>query len=676
MNNEYFWSIVIEQELVQVALWTINDGLVSIVTSSQSFSWETDEDLIEKVDAALSEAVEQIPEDHEPSKTVFGVPSSWVEGGRIKKPHLDKIRMVSQKLSLSPTGFVVLPEAIAHAVKVREGSPLSGVVIGVGRGSLDVTVFRLGNIVGTVSVGRSTSLTEDVVEGLSRFAGGDSVPTRWLLYDGREVDLEEVRQELIKADWGEIGQGLKFLHTPQVEITSEREKVEAVSIAGASEISQIKGVEGAANLDTNVEHADLAPEDIGFVVDKDVKEVAAASKKATPLLAFLRGLRFKPRVSMPGQRRVGAIFGVGALVILGGALAAWLFLSRAEIIINISPRTLKEAETVILDVNVDSPDPANFIFPANLVEAEANSEMTKQTSGTKTVGERAKGSIKIRNGTADEVDFEAGTVVAVGGLEFSLDEGVSVPQASSPTTPGEVSVAVTAADIGEEYNIAGDESFSVGNFPKSEIDAISEGAFSGGTSREIRVISEGDIESLREELMDRLRSQALELLEGKAHGAWLVEEATEYKVLEETVSGEAGDEAESVNISMTIVARGLVIPEARIEELSNLILKDQVPEGFSLRREQVDANFELMSALGNGKWEFDVSLTAKLLPSINVDEVRADIAGKPRVFVEEYLKRIPGYAGAEVTVRPPLPGFLGNIPYRTANISIEVAAVQ
>jgi hypothetical protein len=649
--------------------------------------------LVEKADAALTEVAESIPESaEEPSKTVFGVPASWVENGRIKKPHLEKIRLVSKKLSLSPTGFVVLPEAIAHAVKIREGSPLSGVIIGVGKGSLDLTVFRLGNIVGTVSVGRSTSLIEDMMEGLSRFASTDSIPTRWLLYDGRQMDLEEIKQELIKTDWSEAG-NLKFLHTPQVEIVGDQAKVEAVSIAGASEIGDIKGVEGESGVaepeDDNVsETGDLAPEDLGFIVDRDIRsehfgqkaDIAPAARRPplgrlSSLLLLLKKFKVKLPKGVFGRKRIGAVLAVVLLVGVGGLLAAWLWFSRAEVSIYISPKNLQEVEVVILDTNANSPDLGNFTFPAEAVEVEVFSEKTRPTTGTKTVGERAKGFVTIRNGTADEVEFDQGTTLTGSNdLEFSLEESIVVPEASSPTSPGEASVAATAADFGEEYNLEADGSFSVANFPKSEIDAVNEEEFSGGSSREVRVVSEVDIKGLRDELRRELETQAQRSLESRVSEARFVPEATEFEVVDESGSQSAGDEVDEVTISMTLSATGLVLKEEQITQMSSLILRDQIPEGFSLRSEQVEADFEFVSEVADGVWESDATLSANLLPSIDTGAVQKDVAGKSPKAVEAYLATIPGYERAVIVLRPKLPGFLGNLPRVAGNITIEVVA--
>lgn len=710
MKEEYFWSIVIEQDLVQAGIWTIRDEKVAIISTSGALKWETDEDLVEKADSCLSEAVNNFPEDaKEPSKAVFGVPASWVEEGKIKKPHLDKIRLVSQKLSLSPTGFVVLPEAIAHSVKVKEGSPLSGVVLGVGVGSLDLTVFRLGNIVGTVNVGRSTSVVEDIVEGLSRFASGQNMPTRWLLYDGTEVDLEDVKQELLSADWKDTG-SIKFLHTPQIEVVSVDEKAEAISIAGASEMGEIKGVEGfetkSEPAESNIsETSDLKPEDLGFVIDQDISdnkppeyasseiteesqlEAPSQSSKLAPIWGFIKKMKFKPNLPkmkhnqgqspMIGSKKNKlkyALF-VAPVVIVVAFIAAWLYLPKAEITIFISPKNLQESETVILDAGVSFPDIDNLTFPARSIEAEVSSEKSVNTTGTKTVGERARGSITIRNGTAAEEEFDAGArVTSSGGLEYTLDEGVTVPEAESPTTPGTVTVNATASEFGEDYNLAADESLSVENYPKSEIDAVVSEQFSGGSSEEIQAVASSDRERLQDELTSELELKAVSELESQAFGARFVRDAVRFEVIDESFSGAVGDEATSVSLTMTMKATGILLPEEQIKELSELILKDQVPEGFTLRSEQVKAEFDLVDEIGDNAWEFDVSLSANLLPSVDIDTIKAEISGKQPEAVRDYLSRIPGFVRSTVTVWPKFPAFFGNIPRMVKNISVEVAS--
>src|SRR5260221_2875786 len=241
--EEYFWSVCLEEGSVQAAIWTIKDNAANVLHVSNSATYEDDETLVTAADSCLSYCIQNLPEDaKEPTKTVFGVPSSWVGDGQIKREHLDKIRLVCNKLSLNPTGFVVLPEAIAHFVKSQEKTPVSGVVIGVYPQNLDISIFRLGNLAGSVTVARSTDITDDVIEGLARFGKTETTPSRFLLFDSKEHDLEEIKQSLIKADWDLNGEKVKFLHTPQVEIIDPKEKMIALCLAGGSEIAQLTEV--------------------------------------------------------------------------------------------------------------------------------------------------------------------------------------------------------------------------------------------------------------------------------------------------------------------------------------------------------------------------------------------------------------------------------------------------
>ncbi len=177
-SKEYYWALVIEPGWVQAGVWCIDEDQTQVITISPPTPWELEEELIAASDTALSAAIQDFPEDlKEPSKTVFGVNSSWVSKGQIKKEHLEKIKRICAKLSLEPVGFVVLPEAIAHLMRSEEGSPLNAVVFGVAKDSIEIAVFALGKLAGNAEVARSISVVDDAVEGLSRFVKTEPFPS-------------------------------------------------------------------------------------------------------------------------------------------------------------------------------------------------------------------------------------------------------------------------------------------------------------------------------------------------------------------------------------------------------------------------------------------------------------------------------------------------------------------
>src|SRR3989344_1455982 len=141
-----------------------------------------------------------------------------------------------------------------------------------------------------------------------------------------------------------------------------------------------------------------------------------------------------------------------------------------------------------------------------IIEVNVSGDKTRSTTGTKTVGDKAKGVVKIRNGSASNLNLPTGTILlGPNDLKFTLDSPASVSAALSPSDPGTVTVAASANDIGAQYNLAKDEILKVGNFFKSEVDAIIQDNFTGGSSREISAISNDHRKFLEEKLEMKLQ---------------------------------------------------------------------------------------------------------------------------------------------------------------------------
>jgi len=182
-RNENYWALLIESNWISSAVWQITDGKVEIVSASPATRWE--EDLLGAVDSSLSACTQNLDENvKDPTKTVFGVPNLWVEDGNIKQEYLEKLKNICRDLSLIPSGFVILSEAISHFVKQEEEVPLSGIVVGFNDEIIDISIFELGKLMGVTNVARSISVEDDIHEGLSRLSQQfQNFPSRLILYN-------------------------------------------------------------------------------------------------------------------------------------------------------------------------------------------------------------------------------------------------------------------------------------------------------------------------------------------------------------------------------------------------------------------------------------------------------------------------------------------------------------
>ena len=716
-EKEHYWSVVVESEWVQSGIWKVEEGKVEVVSFGAPLSWQKDQDLVETIDSSLSVAIQNLADEEiEPSKTVFGLPSSWVENGQIKPQYQEQIKKVCEELSLKPVGFVSLTEAIAYYLKSQEGDFLSATIVAIGEEDLGVSLVVRGETKGEAQVSRSVSLVEDLVEGLSRFSFNEPLPARIILYDGREGELEDLRQSLISADWDSY-QTIKFLHTPKIEIIRPEEKVLATSLAGGVELEGAKEVEVAGGereekrepkVETEVkeDNFERVDEDLGFVVGEDIKRVSEdvmgiplqeekpvaieaenreeyEVSKVSPVKAFINKLKGllpkKEKRVLAGPRyafdKKPLIFGLLAfLAFLVGGFLAWWFLPTADVKIYVSPQKIEESVDLNLDKNISSLDVSSRILPAREVKKDVTGEKTISVTGTKVVGDKAKGKVQIYR-AGDELKLTKGTKLqSSSGLVFTLDDDVEVASGSA-STPSKTEASVTAFDIGAEYNLASGESFSVGNYAVSTIEAKNEEAFSGGSSREISAVSAKDYDSVLSDLKKELEDKLFGDIESSLNeNEIMVKESIKDEIKDKTYNHKIGDEASDLKLNLTLSATVLVVNKNDFYEVAKEILKEKIPSGYSLRQDQLKASFSLVEEK-DGTASFKTNFIANLLPKVDQDEIAKSIAGRSIDAAKEFLVKVRGYDRAEITIKPDFKlSKLVVLPHSYKRIHIEVQA--
>lgn len=704
---ELYWSLVIEKGLVQAGIWYIEDGSAKVVGIGAGLPWERDEDLIEATDAALSSAIQKIPEDYpEPQKTVFGVANSWIKDGEISPENLAKIKRLCTELSLTPVGFVVLPEAIAHLYKSEEGAPLNAIILKSGDDSLELSVFKLGSLIGNAEVSRSVSLVDDVIEGLSRFGGVDPLPTRFIVYDGKEGELEETQQTLMQANWGE-GK-INFLHTPQIEILSTDKKVMATALAGGAEIGNASTVidnqEGKEEelpikeQPPTEEEKPVSAESLGFSVGEDISSMKQEDvqnvvppeinvpvqppvmpKERVNYLAKSKELfhsfsKFFPKANAGDKKTnkslitIAAVF--GSLIVLVGVL--WGFFQTAKVTIYVTPKRFEENTQVTFDTG-GTYDAANNVLPAKILTDKVSGEKTKSATGTKLIGNKAAGSVQIANGNSAAINLAAGTLLtSSSGFKFVTVNEASVSGQLLPGSPGTATVDVTAYDIGAQYNLAKGEIFSVGNYSKALVAATSTADFGGGSSQQVSAISKEDQTNLENDLMNELNQNAKSNLSAKVvENEILVGDLAETNATSENFDHKVGDQADSLKLSLNLDVTGLTADKNKLLDYAKGILSGKAPEGYSLSSDQIDFKFT-SSGSADGKYTYDVVVGGNFLPYVDTAKIKSIILGKTVSVAEKYLNSVQGFGHANVVLKLKFPGFLKTIPRIAKNIAIEV----
>lgn len=682
-QKDLYWAIVLEPGWIQAGVWEIVENKAEVISVSPVTPWETESEIVSASDAALSSAIQLLPEGlSEPSKTVFGVPPSWVDKGQIKEEHLNKIKKICTELSLEPSGFVVLSEAIVHLIKVEEGSAVNAIVAGFGKDFLELSVFKLGNLAGTTQVARSVSFFDDVAEGLSRFSLAEGLPSRIVIYDGKEGELEEVKEALTAGSWENMDK-VKFFHTPKIEILTPEKKVTAVALAGATEIAGIMELsKDHQNLVTPRES--LSPEELGFVVGEDVasRQPTQIEKQPEVVQKPVQKVRtFDLLKKKIGSFRIPKVNGKKNLTIAGSVAGAfvvlflffWILYPKAVVKVYVSPKRFEEKVEATVLKDSGSTDIANKIVAGQIASVGVSGEKTKSTTGTKKVGDKAGGSINIQNGTSSILKLSEGTfIIAANNLRFSLVNSASISAALSPSTPGTYVVEVAAEGIGAEYNLAKNEVFSVGNYSKSEVDAIATTDFTGGSSRDISAVSLEDTNSLLNSLTSELSENAKkDLLSSISSDQFLIEDSLVATPSSKIFSNKVGDEASNLKLSLGLKSSAIYVSKKDLIDLSQKVLEGVGPNGFYLDPSNLSFSFTRLKDLSSASL-FNLTVKADFLPKEDLASLTKIISGKSTSAVEEKFSQIPGFIRAEINIKPKLPWIFGYFPRLSKNISIEI----
>lgn len=709
-KKEYFWALEIWDGGVKSAIWTVEEGKTKVVALGSREAWsEGAEDLVAGVDKSFSTAAERfIGTGEEPSKVILGLPNDWIKENKIIPERKEMVRLLCQKLELQAVGFVLTFDALNHHLKEIEGIPASAILIHVSKLKVAVGLIEHGTIRDVKEVARSENLALDVTEGLSRFADLETLPSRMILFNGE--DMESLRQILIAHPWQAKEQNLPFLHFPKVEILPQDLDITAISLAGGREVAKAQGIK--LEEEKEISQPELVEVDLGFVAGKDileekVEEVAPPEappepalveereeekeekrKLALPPLPEIPAFNFSALKEKLSQFSPSALPGMPTLAILGGIVVfilgavlvgfIWYF-PKAEVTIFVEPQVLEKDIEFILDPNQEILDEKNMILPARILEIEESGEKTIETTGQKTVGEKAKGEVVIYNRTDSPKSFSEGAVISgPGGLKFTLDREASVASKTPDLISGvdkwgEAKVGITAADIGAQYNLAANSQFSFKDFPTTSYLAKNESALTGGTSRQIQAVSEEDQENLLSALTDELQEKArLETEKKVLEGRKVVKESLSSNVITKDFNHEAGDETETLKLSLKIKASALTFSEGEFFLFSEKLLSESIPPDFILKKEQLDASFETKKTNEDGSIVFKTHLKANLLPKLDLEEITKKIKGKSLAGAQEYLSSLPGYVESEFLISPRLPGILLRLPRIERKITIEI----
>lgn len=726
-NKEYFFALNIGAEKLTAALWAIEGSELKILEIA-SDDYSSQDDILTVTDKLLDQVLGL--KEIEPQKILFGVPHSWLIDDNLKDEYLRLLRVLVKELELTPMAYVATSNSLIHFLEKQEGIPPTAILVGFEKLHLMVTVVRAGKLDGVKVVTRGENSGSDIEKALLTFTDIETLPSKILIFG---VRAQELKSQLLSFSWMSK---LSFLHFPKIDILGEDIEIKSVCLAGGSEMKENisyterpvkKQVEKMGILEEETEKIESKEsnepsepkasddsltqsettegDNFGFVVgdiaekekpagaeeslSEDSEKDLAVPEEQIPVETQDFVAENQP-VSPPQTGKINKKLiltkfipkGFTNLIILAGIvvglillLGAYIFLPKAEVKIFVEPKVVEKDAQVIADPKQKTVDEDSKIIPGEVVETEVSGSAKDSASGKKQIGDPAKGTIIIYNKTSGSQSLSKGTSISSGGIKFTLDTSVTIASQSasdSGITFGKANTTVTAASIGADGNLSSGSDFTIAGFTSDKLAAKSEGNFSGGTSKDVTVVSSEDQQRLLAKLSSDLRQQAQQKLQEKYPNKKILQEALSESVSKKSYSKNINDQAGEFSLNMTIRYKGTAFEDKDLKLIVSKLVTTQVPEGFELDISGTETQADVSKLEKDGKLIFLARFKAKLLPKIDTEKIKNQIKFKSPDEVVEALKGMDNVLGSEINLSPSLPKILQRLPAFANNIKIEV----
>lgn len=525
MTGTLFWLVALYDSTV--ALHAVEadpeQKTIRVVATGLTQSWEgTATSLTQAVEVSLS-GCKQLLEDHQNSpsgKVAFILSPSWVgEDGKILSDKKQIIDYVCNQLQLQPMGFSSYDEALSEYLQNNQPDSLNLILAQVFSNYIEISLIVGGKIRerASTSFQHLSDLTPKLVEScLFQLKAAGILPSRMVIF-GDVLD-NQLFDQLIRHSWSGHGGRELFSQLPSLIKYNLSQIVQMYAEFIVGHLFAI-----LPTVPSNIQPDDVnLPKPANQVINS-ISEVEpeALGFGSVPIIAKTEPEPKKfnlPKLSLPifnfsqiSFKKLPFFFLAIGLSLLG-IFSFFFFRSSASLTLFVNSEPITVSKKVQLDSTITSLSVQKGLIPVNLKTKQIQVKANINTTGKKATGEKAKGEVVIFNKSEKSQTLAKGTVfkdsashrfllsnlTSISPAEPNLDTGV--------ITMGQTKVILTAESIGPDNNLPKDTSLSIETSSTSLLAKVNQ-PFTGGTSRDIVVVSKEDKANIDQQLQEKIKTE-------------------------------------------------------------------------------------------------------------------------------------------------------------------------
>jgi hypothetical protein len=350
------------------------------------------------------------------------------------------------------------------------------------------------------------------------------------------------------------------------------------------------------------------------------------------------------------------------MILVGCGLLALIFLFILANVILPKASIKIKTDTASVEVNLNATgstsatevNTENLTVPMQKEEFKQTDSQKVAATGKKNVGETASGSVvmEVCAGFSAPDDLPAGTGLSSGGKSYVTKESASF--SSDSIGSGCIvyktnSVGINASEKGSASNVSG------ATFQVAGSNATATGSASGGTDKTVTVVSQSDVNSARQKILDETKQQGEDKLSEAFQQANVMPLKETLKAGDPVVtsSPNVGDESGEVNVTVTVTYEQYGVKR---DDVTKLIEADATRQIDTSNQQVQDsgidsATLRVTSSQGDTV-KFQVQSIAQAGPLFDIEAIKKEIAGKKRGETTSIIMGRPGVKDVEIDYSP------------------------
>ncbi len=355
--------------------------------------------------------------------------------------------------------------------------------------------------------------------------------------------------------------------------------------------------------------------------------------------------------------------------------AVHFFFTTAKVTLWPETRQIKILEPIVAEVGREQLNKEERIIPARTLTEEKKATRLFPASSNTIKVNRSSGTIRVFNA------YTTSPYTLIAKTRFISEEGklfrtlvrITIP-GSTNEGPGFIDIEVVAGESGEEYNV-GPSNFSVpglsGSAAFTAIYAESTESMTGGSEREVSVVSEDDIEKAKQSLIEELKLKATQDLLSRVPGHMM---ATKDSVLVEVTEADslvqAGAELDQFNVSVSLTATAYLFSRADLDILVNDFLLHALQDGERIAEDKTVTYFEQITVDKDANTAaLELGVTATTYQYVDPTELKIKLRGKSKDEAESILATYSVFRQTDLSLWP---FWISSLPGGVDKLEIQV----